>query len=248
MGSDSFPRVLVAFLVAIAGGFALLSSFVMLNLGLERMALRYPVALLFGYVFFLFLLWLWLRKNADSYFDVPEPGISFGSGSAPSGEVSGESLPSFKGEGGEFGGGGATGSFDSPSGLVHEESTGSIFNDVGEPIASVAEAEELAIPILVALFALAIALASFYVIYIAPVLLSEVLVDGVLSYALFRKMKGLESPHWVQSVFRRTFWPLLATAVTLSVAGYLLSTYAPGAHSIGEAVRQMSTKSGGKDV
>jgi hypothetical protein len=238
LSRENYPRVLVAFFVALSGGFAFLSSFLMLRFGLESMALRYPVSLGFGYLFFLFLLWVWLRNVADSFFDIP-----VSSGSSPSGG-SGESLPTFKGEGGEFGGGGASGSFDDPIGLVYEDGSGDLIKDVGDPLAGVAEADELAIPIIVIVGAVAIASVSLYfilyVIYIAPLILAEVLVDGVLSYALFRRIKDLDSPHWIQSVFRKTFWPLLITAVLVAVVGYTLSSYAPGARSIGEAVKQIS--------
>jgi hypothetical protein len=139
-------------------------------------------------------------------------------------------------------GGGASGNFDTPVGSMHEEGVSSLLNEAGKPLSAVAEAEEFAIPIFVVIFAIAIAVASLYVIYIAPLLLAEVMVDGVLSYALFRRVKGLESPHWIKTAIKRTFWPLVATAVTLCIAGALLSSYAPGSKSIGEAMSHEKMK------
>ncbi|TCO96867.1 hypothetical protein EV684_1284 [Rubrivivax gelatinosus] len=46
----------MALLVALTGGFGLLASFTLLRLGLDSMALRYPLALAFAYLFFLFLI------------------------------------------------------------------------------------------------------------------------------------------------------------------------------------------------
>jgi hypothetical protein len=235
--SENFPRLLIATFVALSGGFALVTSVLMLGVGLENMSLRYPISLAFGYLFFIFLLWVWLRNVADSFFDIPSP-----SGTS-SGGNSDEAIPTFKGGGGDFGGGGASGDFDGPTGLVYDDTSGSILKDVGEPLDSIGDADELVIPIIVIACAVAVASASLYVIYIAPLILAEVLVDGVLSYALFRRVKDLDSPHWLQSVFRRTFWPLLCTAVVVSVAGYALSSYAPGARSIGEAVKHISESS-----
>ena len=63
--SKSFPRLQMLLLVALTGAFGLLASFSMLRLGLDSMALRYPLALAAAYGFFLVLIWLWLR---------PEPG------------------------------------------------------------------------------------------------------------------------------------------------------------------------------
>jgi len=56
-------------IVALTGGFGLLASFVMLKAGLESMAIRYPLALSVAYLFFLVLIWLWLRTKAEVYLD-----------------------------------------------------------------------------------------------------------------------------------------------------------------------------------
>ena len=53
---ESFPRVQMALIVALTGGFGLLASFVMLQFGLGSMAIRYPLALSLAYCFFLFLI------------------------------------------------------------------------------------------------------------------------------------------------------------------------------------------------
>ena len=58
LARDSFPRIQMVLLVALTGGFGLLASFTMLQFGVDSMALRYPLALAFAYVFFLFLIWL----------------------------------------------------------------------------------------------------------------------------------------------------------------------------------------------
>jgi hypothetical protein len=106
----------------------------------------------------------------------------------------------------------------------------------------VADADELAIPLLAVFLAVGLALASFYVIYIAPALLAEVLVDGALSYALYRYIRGDDPAHWLATAVRRTILPFLATAVFLAIVGATMSAYAPGARSIGEVVHRASTQ------
>lgn len=228
--SQSFPRLQMLLLVALTGGFGLLASFSMLQLGLESMALRYPLALGAAYLFFLLLIWLWLRTNSEDYLDVPDlsglvpsPGSSPGPGGCGSGG------------GGDFGGGGATASFDAPA--VDLGAAESPSKAIGEAVGSVGDVDELVIPIVVVALAVGLALASLYVVYIAPVLFAEVLVDGVLSYALFRHLRAEERPLWLTSALRRTVGPFAATAVFLVAVGAAMSFYAPGAQSIGQVVK-----------
>lgn len=227
---ESYPRLQMTLITALTGAFGLLSSFFLLHHGVEGMALRYPLALAFAYVMFLFLIWLWLRTNAQDYVDAPDVSnlSPSGGGSGPSG------VPMRTGGGGDFAGGGAGGSFDEPVSL-HAESA-SPLRGIGDHIGAAAEADEFAIPLLAIVLAAGLALASFYVIYMAPVLFAEVLVDGALSYALYRYLRGDDPEHWLVTAVRRTILPFLATAVFLALVGAAMSAYAPGARSIGEVV------------
>jgi hypothetical protein len=111
------------------------------------------------------------------------------SGLAPSG--SGDCAPAFEGGGGNFGGGGASGSFDRPASFAPIDSDSS---PLAEATGAVGDADELAIPLIAIAFALGLALASLYVVYLAPMLFAELLVDGALSYALYRRIKAADSP------------------------------------------------------
>lgn len=228
---ESYPRLQMTLIAALTGAFGLLSSYILLLQGVDGMALRYPLSL--AYAMFLFLIWLWLRTNADDYTDIPDfpDALPSGGGGTPG-------LPLRSGRGGDFGGGGASGSFDESAYLAAESA--SPIRGVGESAASVAEADELAIPLLAVVLALGLALASFYVIYIAPALLAEVLVDGALSFALYRYMRGEDTAHWLATAVRRTIQPFLATAVFLAIIGVAMSAYAPGARSIGEVIHRAS--------
>ena len=68
----SFPRAQMTLIVLLTGGSGLLASFILLQLGMDSMALRYPLAFGVAYLFFLLLIGLWLRTNARDYVDVPQ--------------------------------------------------------------------------------------------------------------------------------------------------------------------------------
>lgn len=229
---DSFPRIQMSLIVGLTGAAGLLFSFVMLQLGVTSMALRYPLALLMAYGVFLVLLWLWLRTKAEDYVDIPDFS---GSGSGGSGDCT----PAFEGGGGHFGGGGASGSFDGPASFAPPSSDASPLSDA---VGAVSDADELAIPLLVVAFALGLALASLYVVYVAPMLFAELLVDGALSYALYRRLKAADSPHWLESAVRRTALPFVLTGVFVAATGATMAAYAPGAQSIGQVLHQPRTQ------
>lgn len=248
--SNSFPRLQMLLLVSLTGGFGLLASFCMLQLGLDTMAVRYPLALGAAYLFFLLLIWLWLRTGASDQLDIPNiPGLapSRASSSGPGDLACGGSGDFTSGGGGDFGGGGASASFESPTAGL-----GSAFEApakaVGEAVGAVGDADELAVPLIAVVFAVALAVALmaglalmvFYVVYIAPVLFAEVLVDGALSYALFRHLRAEDRPFWLASAMRRTLVPFAVTAVFLAAVGAAMAFYAPGAKSLGQVMERAS--------
>lgn len=237
--AESYPRLQMTLIAALTGAFGLLSSFVMLRQGLDSMAMRYPLAVVLAYAMFLFLIWLWLRTNRDDYADVPDLSPSSGSGSGSgSGSSSGDmGVPIRSGGGGDFGGGGASARFDGGGGGSVVTDSPGLGSDLGDAAGSIADADELAIPLLAIVMAVGLAFASLYVIYIAPALLAEVLVDGALSYVLYRYVRGDDPGHWLATAVRRTVLPFIATAIFLALAGAGMSAYAPGASSIGEVVR-----------
>ncbi len=224
---DSFPRIQMSLIVGLTGAAGLLFSFTLLQVGVTSMALRYPLALLMAYGVFLVLLWLWLRTQAEDYLDIPDFS---GSGSGRSGDCA----PMFEGGGGHFGGGGASGSFDGPVSFTPSSPDASPLSDA---VGAVGDADELAIPLLVVVFALGLALASLYVVYVAPMLFAELLVDGALSYALYRRIKATDSPHWLESAVRHTALPFVLTGVFVAATGAAMVAYAPGAQSIGQVMQ-----------
>ncbi|MES2318798.1 MAG: hypothetical protein V4631_15060 [Pseudomonadota bacterium] len=218
---DHYPRLQMGWIVTLTGFAGLAASFLLLRAGLTSMGLRYFCAMCVAYLSFLLLLWGWLRLRGEA-FDVPMVDVA----NTPAPVVE------FAGEAGSFDGGGASGNYD----VADVADALSESGGVGDAIGAVGEAGD-ALPVAVLLLVLGIVFSSFFVIYSAPVLFAELLVDGVLAASLYRRLRGLNPQHWLESALRRTFWPFLMTAVVVTVAGWWMGIYAPEAHSLGEVLR-----------
>ena len=222
------PRLDMTFIVGLAGGFGLVSSFILLQLGMNSMVLRYPIALSLAYAFFLALIWLWLRRNNADFDDLPDLG---GLDPAPAGPT--ENLDVIGDHGGQFGGGGASSSFDAGA-VLADEAMSAPLKAVKGVADHVPDVDELGIPLMIIALAVGLSVASLYVIHVAPALFAEAIVDGALSYALLRRLKKQESRHWLSGTVRHTALPFVATAIFLTVLAAGMTAYTPGAHSIGE--------------
>lgn len=219
---NEFPRLQMSLLVGLTGAAGFVASFLFLHAGMSTMWIRYLAAFGVAYLVFLFLLWLWLRTRADDYLEAADIVDALPLPSGPGGSV-----PSFGGKGGQFDGGGASGSFDG----APEPASG-----IGEVLGGAAEADEFAIPLLLLALVGALLLSSVFMIYSAPALFAELLVDAALSASLYRRLRGLQASHWLEAALRRTVWPFALTAALVSAAGWAMAVYAPGAHSIGEVM------------
>lgn len=233
-----YPRLQMMLLVALTGGAGFLASYALLAFGVDALALRYPFAVAVAYLVFLLLLWLWLRVGADGYDGFDEAVVEIVN--AISDSASNVATSSDRGGGGQFGGGGSSARWESSS--TSEPLVELPAGDVG---AAAADADELAIPLAVILIVLGLLLtvlfASASIIYSAPALFAEMLVDGVLSATLYRRLRRIESRHWLQSAIRRTIVPFAITAVLVSIAGWALSSYAPEARTLGDVLLHSST-------
>ena len=237
----SWPRVQMSLLVALTAAAGLLSSFLLLQAGLHAMWLRYPLALCVAYMVFMVLLWLWLRTRAEDYVDAPQ---ATGDAGTPScGHPSLEPPAPVPGGGGDFGGGGASAHFDAPSTPAHlAELSAKETNPLSEGFGSVADADEFAIPLIVVLLAIGMVFSSLYVVYAAPALFAELLLDGALAATLYRRLRGLESRHWIDTAVRRTAAPFALTAAFLCASGVAMQAYAPQAQSLGEVLQHAASR------
>lgn len=226
---DSFPRVQMFILVSLTGLAGFGASAAMLGAGVDAMALRYLLAMGVAYIVFLLLLWLWLRTSAADYLDIGPYGGPDGDGAAGL-PAEGRVTEDFAGGGGSFDGGGASGNVD----FAMEDSA--IDTLVDKPLEVVKHADEGAIPLAVILLALGIALSSLFVVWSAPILFAEILVDALLAAGLYRRLRVLEPRHWMVAAVKRTLLPFVLTTLLVAGAGWGMQAYAPAARSLGEVL------------
>lgn len=225
------PRFQMSLILLLTGFAGFLSSFLLLHCGVNQMWLRYPLAILSAYAAFLLLLGLWLgfhrsQRNLDFdvHFDLP---TGSNSGGTP---TSGADFS----YGGDFGGGGAGGNWGDSVSSTSSYSGGdkSILNGMSFDI----DLQEIGLVLLAAIALLGGLFASLYVVYIAPVLLAEILVDGLLLRGLYRQVEHIERNHWLQTAVRKTLLPALLCVLFFGMAGGALQMTTPEAKSIGEVL------------
>ena len=256
------PRLQMSILLALTGASGFLTSFILLKAGVGSMALRYPVAVMVAYGVFLLLLRVWLAiqkdgwGNAGDFVDAADLADMAVDGISGLGEAS---EGGFSGGGGSYGGAGSSTSFEAPPAPL-----ASYAQQAPAAVRSTASAggksgggsgfgfdldldEPGVLLVLLALLILAVAVlgAAFYVLWTAPVLLAEVLVDGLILTGLYRRLRKTEEPgHWVFAAIRRTWIPALIVAGLFSLSGHLLQKAVPEARSIGPAVRAVTADKG----
>ena len=237
---ESSPRMQMMLILFVTGGVGFLISFALLHIGLKWMWLRYPISILLAYCVFLLILRFWLfahSRESGPSLDFDERILDVDASVVdllPSGAGSGGTGITSFGGGGDFGGGGGGGSFGealssasaAPTSSGSGGSSGGGFFDF-----DLDDGWLIVVAVIVILGAL---FASFYVVYIAPELLAEILVDGLLVTGLYKRMKGLEERNWLGTALRKTLLPALIVAVLFSTAGYLFQKAVPDAHSIGD--------------
>ena len=247
-----YTRFHMSLILASSGLAAMLCNWSLLQgAGVHAMWIRYPVAVGLSYLTFLAGVWLWLRyvglgqssPDTGSLLDGADAAdISFGGGSG-----SGDALPEVleKG-GGQFGGGGASGAWGEGAqvqSLVGDEgvaagsgsagSSGSSFSlgDFGD-----LDGDGIVLLLLALALVAAIFLASGYVIWFAPDILSEAAFGATLAAGLSRSARRHDSDAWVAGVVRKTWWPFaIVLALAQTVAVYAAINY-PAAATLRQAI------------
>jgi hypothetical protein len=257
----------MSLILAATGAAGFVASFVLLHLGVWRMWLRYPLAVLFAYAVFIVLLRVWLflhgraprERVSDSNLSTWDPTVDIVS------DAFGRtvSAPDTFGGGGDFGGGGVGGSWGegvsaglhtaAPSGDAGGAALGSVSGSGGggggggggwlSGLDFDLDSEGCVFFLLALALIVAGICASLYVVYAAPALLAEILVEGVLLSGLYRGMRRARRAdgNWLGAALRWTWLPVLLTLLTFASAGYLLQRAAPRARSIGEAWRMVGS-------
>lgn len=214
-------------LVILTSGAGFVTSYSLLRFGIADIWIRYLSAVAIAYVVFLFLLWLWLRTSAEDYADLDGPDaldlLEFGT----------RPVRSYRGGGGQFGGGGASGRYDDALPEVEKDTSAFGALDGAD------SADELAIPLVILIFVIGVVLASFTIVWSAPTLFAELVLDGVLAATLYRHLKKLETRHWLETAIRHTFVPFAITSIVLVGVGLFIAAQFPDARTLGDAIAAM---------
>ena len=212
---DSMPRLQMSLILLLTGLAGFLASFSLLQLDVSRMWIRYPIAILIAYGVFLLLLrlWLWIYgrdMEVDLDPDLAEVVLDLPSGGYAPSEVSHANVGA-------------------DIGHTHAGGSSSWWSGIDFDL-DLDDGWFLVIAVIVLIGAL---IASLYIIYIAPLLLAEILIDGVLLVGLYKRVKHIDHRHWLRAAVRRTVIPVLLIAIFFSIAGFAMQRIAPEAHSIG---------------
>lgn len=216
-------------------GFA--TSKLYLMLGSESMALRYGVALVIAYLMFLLAVRLWLQytgygrylRNDDNAGDLPVDQLP-GPGRSSRTRDEHDIHPG----GGDFGGGGASGSFDT-GGLVDGGA-----DSVGEGVGAALEGGLPGVVIALVLFAGAalLALVSYFVTS-APMILVDAAFEALLAGGLVRGTRSIDSASWLGAVVRATSIPFLSVFFLTLVAAIIAQNYMPDAVTLNDVIAKL---------
>ena len=216
-----WPRFQMLLLVVLTGAAGFLASYILLHFGMESMASRYPVAVAIAYVVFLLLLRLWLAVQRSGWESVLDAGDLV--------EVADVTLD----------GAGRTAQAFSLRGKstlrhVSEPHSGSS----GHGFDFSFDLDESAVFVVVAVVILAVAAlaTSLWLVWMAPGLFAEVLVDGLIMAGVYRRLRRHNEPeYWLYGAVRRTWIAAVIAALLFSFAGSLLQQAVPEARSLGAA-------------
>ncbi len=220
-----WPRLQMAGIVTVTGAAGLLASFLLLEGGVESMLLRYPLAVIIAYAVFLLLMWIWTRLGADATVDAADAYLSTRGSSSGAGE--------WAGAGGGSGGGGSSASW-TPSSDVAPAADASALDAVD----SDAVLPLMALLVLAAVAA-ACVIAAGWVVWTAPVLMAELLVDGAIAAGLYKRMRNVQAQGWWWLCVRHTFWPLVGVLAFFVALGGVADHLAPEANTLMQALKAL---------
>lgn len=243
----SAPRLQMTFLVAATGLSGLGASVALRHLGIDGMGLRYGLAVALAYLAFLFLLWLWLRWQQRLAGQRAVRDRARGGDLDPSDLLDlatprGGPAPSWEAGGGHFAGGGASGNLDlaeapSPPASMPSLSGARAASGGGSGPSLDLDLDELVAVVLAVLAVASAVVAAGYVIFQAPTLLADLLVDGALAAGLYRRLRGHSSGAWWAGAVRRTFLPALIALAFFVLAGSAIQGAWPEVRTLGELWR-----------
>jgi hypothetical protein len=186
-------------------------------LHMRSMALRYALAVGLSYVVFFALvrLWLWYVDASGR----PAPGRRDVADTADGVDAAIDLTPDGPWSASGGGGGGGGGS----------SSRGGLLDGLD------IDGEGLVLSVL-GLLLLVLCGAGIYLIWEAPVILSEAAFQMVLATSLSRRARLMDKPDWSGSVLRATIWPFLGVLALATLLGAVAQGTCPGAVRLADVV------------
>ena len=216
-----WPRLQMSVIVLVTAAVGLVSSHSLRLAGLDSMLLRYPLAIVAAYGVFLLLMWAWIRWRRDLQIDEVDVDLL---------DLATEEPQDWIGSGGGSSGAGSSASWESPSspGLLNGLPNVELDGEAGLPVAAVLTLMAVAMIAVVA---------AGWVIWSAPVLMAELMVDAAIAGGLYRRIRHMQAQGWWWLCVRHTIWPMCGVIVFFAAVGGFAQHVAPDATTLSEAVR-----------
>jgi hypothetical protein len=205
----SAPRLILSAILILTGSAGLVVSVALLRFGLERMWIRYPVAVFAAYGVFLGLIRLWVefeKSRFDPQTDAVQKALK---------EAQAKYEPSWS------------------SG--HD--TGSWFDWLDIP--NVFDFDEGCLPVLLVAALIGVLALLVITVLAAPALAAEVFIDAFVVSVLYRQLRKAAQENWLGTAVKKTWIRALGVGLLLSLIGWVLEILAPGSHSIGPAIQKL---------
>jgi hypothetical protein len=229
----SFPRLMLGLILLVTGLVGGTVSYGLLHAGVHPMWLRYPVAVLVAYAVMLALVRLWIEIEQHR-FDPDDPALRDAIRHVEERDLVAEA-ETVEPE-------------DAKSGVTaSKKKSGFNLGDLGSldgcgDLGGCGDVEGC-VPLLLVGVVLGLVAVLAITLAGAPVLLAEIFLDAFLIGALYRRLRVPAKENWLATAVRKTWKSALITAVLLGLGGGALQYLAPGAHSIGQAVRLLWSRS-----
>lgn len=206
------------------------TSRILLELGFSVLWIRYLITSILCYLFFLLYIKIWLlyinpgknERKDGSVGNLDLSGIDINIESGESVKIS-EML----GQGGNFGGGGASASFDGGSSSSILPDIGGVDLDIDGDAAA-----PILIVVVVGIAVIVIFGGAVFIVYQAPAILSEAAFEGLLATGFFKSTRDISSGNWVGSILKRTWIPFLLISTVATGSGWLIGYLCPIATKI----------------
>ncbi|MEX2394926.1 MAG: hypothetical protein WD826_10660 [Actinomycetota bacterium] len=140
------------------------------------------------------------------------------------------------GGGGSSGGGGGTEGWEAGAG-ANGGGGGRGSGDAGESLIDVLDLDEGCLVVVPIVMIVGGVIGALLIVWSAPALLLEVLIDVVLVSSLYRRLSHLDRRSWLMTAVRKTWFPVVLVGLLLIIGGVVIESFVPNADTIGDVFR-----------